>query len=185
MTSPDDASGGAPSHTYAARVAWSGSTAEGYDAYDRRHAGQVGGAGGAEGRHGSFTVGLSSDAAFLGDPALPNPEQLLVLAAASCQLLSFLAVAARARLDVLSYTDDAAACMPVSTRPVGLSGITLRPQIVVADRRVDRDASVTLAQVERLCEVAHRECYVANSLQTPIEVVPTVVLVPAQQELPG
>ncbi len=159
-------------HSYAARVVWSGSTGAGYDAYDRRHAGQV----------GDTTTGLSSDAAFLGDPALVNPEQLIVLAAASCQLLSFLAVAARARLDVLAYSDDAAAVMPVSTRPVGLSSITLRPQVVVADRLSGSGSPVTEARVVHLSEVAHRECYVANSLRTPIEVVPTVVLVPARQD---
>lgn len=171
-------SGGRAPHSYAARIAWSGTTAQGYDAYDRRHAGTFGGAADA------FTVGLSSDAAFRGDPALPNPEQLLVLAAASCQLLAFLAVAARARLDVLAYTDDAAGQLPVSVTPVGLTGITLRPQIVVADRRVDRDVAVTVAQVAHLCEVAHRECYVANSLRTPVEVVPGVVLVPSRQDGP-
>ena len=75
-------------HLYSSRIAWSGSTAVGYDAYDRRHAGAM--------PRDGITVPLSADSAFGGDPALPNPEQLLVLAAASCQLLSFLAVAARA-----------------------------------------------------------------------------------------
>ena len=37
-----------------------------------------------------FTWG---DVAFRGDASLPNPEQLLVAAASSCQMLSFLAVA--------------------------------------------------------------------------------------------
>ncbi len=36
-------------------------------------------------------------ARVLGDPALLNPEQLLLAAASSCQFLSFLAVAARSR----------------------------------------------------------------------------------------
>ena len=106
-------------HSYSAAVAWSGSTGVGYDGYDRRHAG-VSKAG--------FVLPLSSDAAFLGDPVCLNPEELLVLAAASCQLLSFLAVAARARIDVIDYRDEAAGQMPDDA----LTQITLRPHIVVA-----------------------------------------------------
>ena len=51
-----------------------------------------------------------------------------MLAAASCQLLSFLAVAARARIDVIDYRDEAAGQMPDDA----LTQITLRPHIVVA-----------------------------------------------------
>jgi organic hydroperoxide reductase OsmC/OhrA len=154
-------------HHYAARVAWSGSTAAGYDGYDRRHAGVS-----ASG----FTLPLSADAAFGGDPACPNPEVLLVLAAASCQLLCFLAVAARARLDVLDYRDDAAGEMPESS----LTRITLRPHITVA---ASADHLVSAERVHHLCEVAHRECYVANSLRTEVDVVPTVTIGPVTARL--
>jgi organic hydroperoxide reductase OsmC/OhrA len=153
-------------HSYSAAVAWSGSTGAGYDGYDRRHAG-VSKAG--------FVLPLSSDAAFLGDPVCLNPEELLVLAAASCQLLSFLAVAARARIDVIDYRDEAAGQMPEDV----LTQITLRPHIVVAAgsaRPVDE------ARVLHLCEVAHRECYVSNSLRTPISVEPTVTICPDTEE---
>jgi organic hydroperoxide reductase OsmC/OhrA len=152
-------------HSYSAGVAWSGSTAVGYDGYDRRHAGVS---------RSGFVVPLSSDAAFRGDPACLNPEELLVLAAASCQLLSFLAVAARARVDVIDYRDDAAGEMPDGAN-TALTQITLRPQIVVAgspERRVDE------ARILHLCEVAHRECYVSNSMKTPIVVEPNVTICP-------
>ncbi len=148
------------SHTYTAGVAWSGSTGVGYDGYDRRHGGRSA---------AGFSIPLSSDAAFRGDPACLNPEQLLVLAASSCQLLSFLAVASRARLDVIDYRDDAVGTMPESA----LTTITLRPQIVV-NSPADRPVSVD--RVRHLCEVAHRECYVANSLRTTVEVIPTVTI---------
>ena len=42
------------------------------------------------------TLKVSADPAFRGDPSRMNPEQLLLMSAASCQLLTFLAVAARA-----------------------------------------------------------------------------------------
>jgi organic hydroperoxide reductase OsmC/OhrA len=157
-------------HTYTSSVAWSGSTAEGYAAYDRRHGGQI--------PTGGLVVPLSGDAAFGGDAALPNPEQLLVLAAASCQLLSFLAVAARARVEVLHYTDDAVGTMPDSREPVGLDEIRLRPRITVVEQVVGRGTPLTEERVRHLCGVAHRECYIANSLRTEVVVEPMISLVP-------
>jgi organic hydroperoxide reductase OsmC/OhrA len=161
-------------HLYTSHVVWSGSTATGYEAFDRRHAGSV--------PEGGFTIPLSGDAAFGGDPAVPNPEQLLVLAAASCQLLSFLAVAARARLDVLHYSDDAVGEMPEVTGPTALSRIRLRPQITLTDTLVEGGGPVTESRVRHLCEVAHRECYIANSLRTDVLVEPLISLVPARRQ---
>jgi organic hydroperoxide reductase OsmC/OhrA len=148
-------------HHYTATCSWAGSTALGYRAYDRTHTVAAGPA----------ELAMSADPAFLGDPALPNPEQLLVLAAASCQLLAFLAVAARARLDVRGYHDKAAATMPESEKPIRLAEIVLRPHIVLA-------AGPPEDRVRHLVEVAHRECYIANSLSTPVRVEPTVEFTP-------
>jgi organic hydroperoxide reductase OsmC/OhrA len=86
-----------------------------------------------------------------------------VLAAASCQLLSFLAVAARARIDVIEYRDDAAGEMREDDPPMRITRITLRPQIVVWE-------DVSEARVRHLVEVAHRECFIANSLTTEVVV---------------
>ncbi len=144
-------------HRYSATCSWSGSTAAGYAGYDRTHAATA----------GAHELTLSSDPAFLGDPSRLNPEQLLVLAAASCQLLSFLAVAARARIDVRDYRDDAAATMPDDDRPVRLAEIVLRPRIVLAPGPSEE-------RVRHLVEVAHRECYIANSLATPVRVEPAI-----------
>src|SRR3712207_4244678 len=97
-------------HRYAGRVLWQGSTGLGYDGYGRAHEGSSPPA--------EAALALSSDPAFRGDPALLNPEQLLVLSASSCQLLSFLAVAARARIDVVAYEDEAEGVMPEDDKPV-------------------------------------------------------------------
>jgi organic hydroperoxide reductase OsmC/OhrA len=111
---------------------------------------------------------LSSDPAFRGDPALLNPEQLLVMAAASCQLLSFLAVAARARIDVVDYQDDAVGEMPEDDPPLRITRVTLRPRITM---RGDVDD----ARIRHLVEVAHRECFIANSLKTEVVLEPEVI----------
>lgn len=152
-------------HHYRVRCTWAGSTGMGYDAYDRAHT--------AAAAPAVDALPMSADPAFLGDPSAVNPEQLLVLAASSCQLLSFLAVAARARIDVVAYTDDAEAVMPEDDPPVRITAITLRPAITVRGT-VDAD------RLRHLCEVAHRECFIANSLTSDVLVEPTFTFVPAE-----
>ncbi len=148
-----------PDHTYRAQVRWSGSTGAGYTAYPRAHSAWVPPA--TEG------LDLSADPHFRGDADLPNPEQLLVLAASSCQLLAFLAVAARYPVDVVGYEDDATGEMPADAVPVRLTRITLRPVVTVAGR-VEDDVVV------RLLHDAHGECYIANSLTTDVVLEPQV-----------
>lgn len=147
-------------HRYAARISWQGSTGSGYEAYDRAHA--------AAAPPATAALTLASDPAFRGNPDLLNPEQLLVLAASSCQLLSFLAVAARARIDVVAYEDEAEGEMPEDDKPVRLTRIVLRPRVTIAGDVADD-------RLDHLSEVAHRECFIANSLRTEVVVDPTWV----------
>ena len=148
-------------HHYRAASSWSGSTAVGYADYRREHT--------ASAVPAVAELTLSSDPAFHGDPAQLNPEQLLVIAASSCQLLSFLAVAARARIDVRDYRDDASATMPEDDGR--LTEIVLRPTVVVAPGPSEE-------RVRHLVEVAHRECFVARSLATPVRVEPVITFAP-------
>jgi organic hydroperoxide reductase OsmC/OhrA len=143
-------------HTYAASCSWRGSTGVGYDDYNRNHTGRV--------PPTQITLDLSGDPAFRGDAGLLNPEQLLVLAASSCQLLSFLAVAARARVDVVAYDDDATGEMPEGRTP-WVERIVLRPTVVYR-------GDVSEDRIRHLLEVAHRECYIANSVKTEITLEP-------------
>jgi organic hydroperoxide reductase OsmC/OhrA len=102
-----------------------------------------------------------------GDPSVLNPEQLLLMAASSCQMLWFLHLAAKARIDVVAYEDEAEALMPEDVEPVRITEITLRPRITV-----EGDASDE--RVERLVHQAHEYCFVANSLTSDMTIQPTV-----------
>ena len=146
-------------HSYRTTVTWAGSTGAGYEHYDRRH--EIALPPSAE------PLTVSADPAFRGDPELTNPEQMLLAAASSCQLLSFLAVAARARVDVLSYSDQAEALMPEDDLPVRITRITLRPHIVVAE-------GTDIAKVTRLVDLAHRECYIANTVSSEMLLEPVI-----------
>lgn len=147
-------SGVTDTHSYRTTLTWSGSTGVGYDAYPREHRVAPG---------GLAAVPMSSDPHFRGDPALVNPEQLLVMAASSCQLLSFLAVAARARLDVVGYADSAEGTMREGDSPMSVSEIVLRPVVTLA-------AGSRLDQLQRLTRIAHEQCFIANSLRSHLTI---------------
>jgi organic hydroperoxide reductase OsmC/OhrA len=153
-------------HRYRCRLRWSGSTGVGYDRYNRDHVVEVLTADGEPIVPAVDRTGLrmSGDAAFGGNGALLNPEQQLVVAAASCQMLSFLAVAARARLDVVEYADDAVGEMPDADG--WITAIQLSPIVTVS-------GEVAEDRLLHWTEVGHRECYIANSLRTDIRVTPT------------
>ena len=146
-------------HHYHATCHWAGDTAMGYESYDRAHTSSAPSA--------STELMLSADPAFLGHPQKLNPEQLLLMSASSCQLLSFLAIAARARVQVLEYEDHAEAEMPEDDKPMRLTKLTLRPRIVVGP-------GVKEERILKLTEMAHKECYISNSLSTEIALEPTV-----------
>jgi organic hydroperoxide reductase OsmC/OhrA len=140
---------------YQAQIRWTGSTALGWEAYDRGHTAV---APPAE-QELTLTTGEAK-----GDPRHLNPEQLVVMAASSCQMLWFLHLAAKARIDVVEYEDDAVGEMPDDR----LTRIALRPRIVTAgEPREER--------VRKLVGQAHELCNVAKSLRTEVVVEPTCV----------
>ncbi|MGC5161697.1 OsmC family protein [Rhodococcus sp. DT1] len=147
-------------HHYSAHIEWQGTTGAGYGGYSRTHT--------ATAPPAAQQLSLSADPAFRGDADLLDPEQLLVTAASSCQLLSFLAVAAQAGLDVLSYEDAATAVLDTGSAPPQIAEIRLAPMIRVApgtDHEKVRAAAAT----------AHRGCYIANTLKCPVQVEVTVI----------
>jgi len=148
-------------HRYDVTCSWKGSTAAGYEHYPRAHH--------MSAPPAQASLAMSSDPVFRGDPARLNPEQLLVMAAASCQMLSFLAVAARKRIDVVEYEDRAEGLMPEDDKPVRITRILLKPRITVRGE-VDQEA------VEKMIELAHHQCFIANSLKSEIRIEPEIVI---------
>lgn len=142
-------------HTFDTHLVWNGSTGAGYRAYPREHRASTP----PEGPE----VMLSADPAFRGDSTLLNPEQLVVMAASSCLLLSFLAVAAQHHVDVVEYVDEARGEMPDDDPPMRITTIVLAPVIRVA-------AGTDVEFVQRLVRRAHEACFVAQSLRTTIRI---------------
>ena len=96
-----------------------------------------------------------------GDPAKADPEQLLVAAASACHMLWFLDFARRERIRVLSDQDEAEGEMD-ERRFVRL---VLRPA-------VEFEGEPGPEILSALHERAHEACFIANSLNCPVEVEP-------------
>ena len=151
-------------HRYETQLRWSGSTGLGWENYDREHTIT---APPAEPEL-RLTTGESQ-----GDPAVLNPEQLLVMAASSCQMLSFLHAAAKARIDVVEYEDEATGLMPLDEQPAWITEITLRPRIVIAGEASEE-------RVRKLVQTAHEYCFIANSLKSEVAIEPRIEIGQAQ-----
>ena len=103
----------------------------------------------------------SADPAFKGDPALHNPEDLLLVALASCHMLSYLALAALEGLEVVAYEDAASGTMQQEGRGGRFTEVVLRPKVTLAP-------GSDLARGEALHEAAHETCFIANSVNFPV-----------------
>jgi organic hydroperoxide reductase OsmC/OhrA len=144
-------------HVYPLTLSWRGSTA---DADYTRNA--------EASAAGKITLPVSSAPEYAGDPARWNPEDLLGSALATCHMLTFLALASKAKLEVTAYEDRAEAVLDTVGKVTSVAEIRLRPTI-----RVARGTSA--AKVVELFEKAHKYCFVANSIKSKVLMEPRVV----------
>ena len=126
-----------------------------YEAYPRNHSLTF--------KDGQETMIASSSPVYKGDGSKADPEDLLVAALSSCHMLSFLAIAAKKRLTVQSYQDDAVGFLENDNGKLWIARVILRPQVAI-----DADAE-TLAHIHHL---AHEACFIANSVKTKVSVEP-------------
>jgi organic hydroperoxide reductase OsmC/OhrA len=141
---------------HVAKIRWRRGTEDfRYETYDRSHTVTFG---------GGSTVQASSAPEFKGRAELANPEEMLVAALSSCHMLTFLAIAARKRLVVDEYDDDAVGFMTKNAAgKLYISRVILRPRVRFA-------GSVDAEHVRSIHELSHRECFIANSVLTKVEV---------------
>lgn len=95
-----------------------------------------------------------------------DPEEAMVAAIASCHMLTFLFLAAKAGYTIERYVDSSVGELGKNEdgRPA-LTHVTLRPNIVFSGAPAPDDAAV-----EALHHRSHEECIIANSVRTTIAV---------------
>lgn len=148
--------------TYAARVVWDGNTGTGtstYAGYDRHYRVEI---------DGKPDLAGSSDPAFHGDAARHNPEDLFLSALSACHMLVYLGLCAREGIRVEAYEDAAEGTLVLEPDGTGrFTAVGLAPRVRVA-------AGTDVALAERLHDLAHARCFIANSCSAPVNLAPCV-----------
>lgn len=142
-----------------ARIEWRHTGGDfGYETYSRDHTWVF---------PNGTVVEASSAPAFLGSQARVDPEEAFVAAVSSCHMLTFLAVAARKRLVVASYVDEAVGRLDKNgSGKLAVTEVDLRPRVIFAGELQPPPQAIA-----KLHEVAHRECFIANSVHTSIRIL--------------
>ncbi len=145
---------------YRVTAAWKRESADfTYASYNRNHVWRVG---------ERTVIEVSAAPEYKGDGERIDPEEALVGSLSSCHMLTFLAIAARKRLTVESYEDDAVGQMTKNDRgKLWVSHVTLRPRIRFAD-----GVTISREQLDEMHHLSHEECFIANSVKTEIAVEP-------------
>ena len=112
-------------------------------------------------------IPASATPAYLGNPNRVDPEAALVAALSSCHMLTFLAVAAIGGFVVESYEDDAVGHLEKNAAgKMAVTRVELHPKIAFGGAK-----QPTAADLERLHDKAHKECFIANSVTTEVRVM--------------
>ncbi len=82
-------------------------------------------------------------------------------------MLTFLAIAAKKRLSVISYSDDAVGYLENDAAgQLCLTRVELHPEVTWG-----QDVNVTDEQYRKLHASAHDNCFIANSVRSEVSVV--------------
>ena len=145
-------------HAYKVQLEWTGNDGKGtktYASYRRDHSIVC------EGKH---VILGSSDPSFRGNPTRYNPEELLVASLSSCHMLWYLHLCAVNKVTVVAYQDAAIGTMQERADGSGVFvRVLLRPAVTISlgDDR---------AKASALHHEAHRMCFIANSVNFPVDV---------------
>ena len=151
------------SHDFEAVVVWTGDRGDGtrsYRGYDRSW---------RIATPGKAVIDCSNDPKLGGNPAKPNPEDLLISSLSACHMLWYLHLASNARIVVRGYEDN-----PVGIGETGPRGegrfvrAVLRPRITV-------EAGADLAKADALHADVRDYCFIARSVNFPVSYEPAYV----------
>jgi organic hydroperoxide reductase OsmC/OhrA len=149
-------------HHYEVKIYWTGNNGEGtrtYQSFRRDHTIST--------PKKPPIVG-SSAPEFRGDATRYNPEELLVASLSACHMLWYLHLCAVGHVIVLDYHDSAIGIMKQNSDGSGVFvEVHLKPRVTIS----------AIAQQGKALELhhqAHRFCFIANSVNFPVTINPSV-----------
>jgi organic hydroperoxide reductase OsmC/OhrA len=119
---------------------------------------------------GGVTVPASSSPSVVpvpySNPSNVDPEEAFIAALSSCHMLVYLFLAQRQGFQVDAYEDEATGVVTKGeTGAMWVSAVTLHPKITYSGEKLP-----TPADEERLHEMAHKQCFIANSVKSEVTV---------------
>ena len=151
-----------PSHHYSLTTLWTGNIGKGtssYRDYERSYDVQI---------PQKPVLAGSSDPKFRGDPTRYNPEDLLVASLSACHMLWYLHLCSEQKIICTHYSDAAEGEMEITANGAGrFTKVVLHPEIVIT-------SEAGLKAAHELHERAHALCFIANSVNFPVEVVSSI-----------
>lgn len=154
----------AQTQQFDAAIEWTGNRGSGtsaYRAYDRNWVLAM---------EGKPIVHCSNDPVLGGDPAMHNPEDLLLAAVSSCHMLWYLHLCSVAGVAVTAYRDEPMGLAQTAPDGAGqFEAITLRPKIMITAES-DPD------KAESLHGEIHKYCLIARSLRFPVTCEPEIAV---------
>ncbi|MBB64263.1 MAG: osmotically inducible protein OsmC [Waddliaceae bacterium] len=129
-----------------------------FDHYNREHIWCI------EGKE----IPASAAPEYKGKPSHVDPEQAFVASLSSCHMLTFLALAAKKRIVVDRYEDDAYGKLGKNDDGVmAITEVVLRPRVTFAAGH-----TTSYDELQKLHAKAHEHCFIANSVKCPIKILP-------------
>ncbi|HQD12516.1 MAG TPA: OsmC family protein, partial [Chitinophagales bacterium] len=104
-----------------------------------------------------------------GMPGIWSPEHLLVAAANSCLMTTFLAIAENSKIEFSSFTSKSVGKLEMVENKYMISEITLQPTVVIASEE-QRERTL------RVLQKSEAACLISNSLKSKIIFEPTVTV---------
>ncbi len=144
-------------HTYPVGLRWTGTTSTDYT----RDAEGV--------APGKPEIPLSAGGAFAGSDVRWNPEDLFGLSLANCHMLTFLALAKKAKIDCREYVENATVTLDSVGGVTKIVKVRLAPLI--------RIAAGDLETAKVLFEKAHKYCFIGSSITSEVEMAATIELI--------
>ncbi len=110
---------------------------------------------------------VASPPEFQGESGVWTPEDLLVASLEACTMMTFVALAEKRGLPLVSWQSEAEGRLEASGGRYRFTQMVLRPTIVVGE-------ATAVARAVELVHEAHQRCFVANSLRTEIRIEPLI-----------
>ncbi len=128
-----------------------------YETYDRTHTVTF---------EGGSKIQTSSAATYLGNAALPNPEELLIAAVSSCFMLTFLAIAAKSKFIIDQYQDQATGILDKNPEgKLAITHIELNPKINFGGNKKPDDKTL-----QQMLQKSHAHCFITNSVKAEVKI---------------